>query len=81
MMGRALRNLAVWAVAIGGVLVLIGWVLPWVGARGYAGEVIRANLRDGRDATPLFYTESERTLEIAEQVQRRSENEGKFSNQ
>jgi hypothetical protein len=69
MMKRALRNLVVWACAVGVTIVLMAWVLPWVGSRGYAGEVIRANLRDGRDATALFYTESERTLEIVTQVE------------
>lgn len=73
---RALRNLAVWTAAIGGVVVLMAWVLPWAGARGYAGEVIRANLREGRDATALFYTESERTLEIVKHIQQWREDEG-----
>lgn len=80
MMQRALRNLVVWTAAIGTVVVLIAWVLPWAGARGYAGEVIRANLREGRDATALFYTESERTLEIAEQVQQRKDSQEETSN-
>jgi hypothetical protein len=66
---RLLRNLAVWACAVGATIILMAWVLPWVGSRGYAGEVIRSNLRDGRDATALFYTESERTMEIVTQVE------------
>lgn len=68
---RALRIGLVWVCAAGITLVLVAWILPWAGSRGYAGEVIRANLRDGRDATALFYTESERTLEIVKQAEGR----------
>ena len=68
-MKRILRIGLVWACAAGIVVILMAWVLPWAGARGYAGEVIRANVRDGRDATALFYTESDRTLEIVKQVE------------
>ncbi len=69
---RVVRVGLIWACAVAITIVLMVWVLPWAGTRGYAGEVIRANLRDGRDATPLFYTESDRTLEIVRQVEGRT---------
>ena len=43
---------------------LISTLLPWLAERGWAGKVVQDNLRHGRDATALFYTESERVGEI-----------------
>ena len=54
------RGLAAWAKFVAGSLLLTGAVLALM--QGYtppgpAGEVFRNNLRNGIDATPLFYTE------------------------
>jgi hypothetical protein len=73
-MTRALHVVFAWLCAAGLTVILIAWVLPWAGARGYAGEVVRANLREGRDATALFYTESERTIEIMRTLERNGKN-------
>jgi hypothetical protein len=54
------------------VCLLIAYVLPWCSEAGYAGEVIRHSYRHGRDATPLFYTESERTWEIMQKMDKES---------
>lgn len=43
---------------------LIGYVLPWAARNGYAGSVIQANYEHDRDASALFYTESERVWTI-----------------
>ena len=55
-------RLAAWARFAAGCLLLAGGVLTLM--QGYtppgpAGEVFRNNLRQGIDATPLFYTEVE----------------------
>ncbi len=63
-----LRSTALLAAAALGVALLIGTVLPWLAANGYAGSVIQANYEHDRDATALFYTESERTWQILDQV-------------
>ncbi|NUM52188.1 MAG: hypothetical protein HUU46_00965 [Candidatus Hydrogenedentes bacterium] len=68
-MKRAAWIAAVWSVAIGATVALMSTVLPWAGARGYAGSVIRNNYATGTDATALFWTESERTAEILAQIE------------
>ena len=57
---------------VAGVAGIIGGLLPWLARTGYAGAVIRENVEYGRDATPLFYTESERTTEILRRERRSS---------
>jgi len=54
------RGLAAWAKFVAGTLLLTGAVLILMQEYtppGPAGEVFRNNLRNGIDATPLFYTE------------------------
>ena len=56
------RGPAVWAKLIAGTLLLTVCVLLLMQGHappGAAGDVIRNNLRNGIDATPLFYTELE----------------------
>ncbi len=60
------RGLAAWAEFVAGALLLTGAVLVLM--QGYTppgplGAVFRNNLRDGIDATALFYTESEVSYE------------------
>jgi hypothetical protein len=62
---RTARNIGIWAAAIGVAVLLLSTVLPWLSENGYAGEVIQRNYRENIDATPLFYTECERTAEIS----------------
>ena len=42
----------------------IGYVLPYMAQHGYAGDVVQYGFEHERDATPLFYSESDRTWEI-----------------
>ena len=49
-------RLAVAALAVAGLFLLVGYAAP---PSGLAGRVIRRNLADGRDATPLFWSEAE----------------------
>lgn len=70
-MGRAqhfLRSTLICGIACVVVAALMSTVLPWLAEEGYAGEVIQYSYRNGRDATPLFYSESERTWELMKQV-------------
>jgi hypothetical protein len=67
---RAAWITLVWCGAIGGTLLLMSTVLPWAGKRGYAGEVIKNNYAAQIDASALFWTESERTLDILAQIDR-----------
>lgn len=67
-MKRAVWIAFVWCVAIGATVLLMSTVLPWAGANGYAGAVIQNNYAVENDASALFWTESERTLEILAQV-------------
>lgn len=56
------RGPVAWAKLIAGSLLLTVFVLLLMQGHtppGPAGEVIRNNLRNGIDATPLFYTELE----------------------
>lgn len=52
------------ALATLGTLILIAQVLPWAARNGYAGSVIRENYEQDRDASALFYSESDRVWEI-----------------
>lgn len=62
---RPIRQSAlIWAVTLGVVLFMISTGLPWLAEHGYAGEVIRENVRNDRDASALFYTEDDRVWEI-----------------
>ncbi|MBI4556889.1 MAG: hypothetical protein HY706_04835 [Candidatus Hydrogenedentes bacterium] len=63
-----LRAYCALVVAILLIGVLISIVLPWAGTNGYAGEVIQQNFRNDRDATALFYTESERIWELQKSI-------------
>ena len=66
----------VWSGAIGITVLLMSTVLTWAGTRGYAGSVIQNNYKQQNDATALFWTESPRTLEILERMDRqRSKND------
>lgn len=67
-MKETARNLGVWALAAGFALLLLSTVLPWLSKNGYAGEVVQRNYLDNIDATPLFYTECERTAEIVRNI-------------
>lgn len=51
-----------WAKLLAGALLLSGVILVLMQGHappGVAGEVLRNNLRNGIDATPMFYTEAE----------------------
>jgi hypothetical protein len=63
---RCRRGLAPWARFAAGALLLAAVVLGLMQGYtppGIAGEVLRNNVREGIDATPLFYTESEASYE------------------
>lgn len=40
-------------------------VLPWAGRNGWAGPVVRHNFEQDRDASALFYSESDRVWELS----------------
>lgn len=63
-MKRALHIALVWGVAVAVTVLLMSRVLPWAGTHGYAGTVIQNNYAVQNDASALFWTESDRTLEI-----------------
>lgn len=67
---RAIQIALVWGVAVAATLLLMSTVLPWAGTRGYAGAVIQNNYAVQNDASALFWTESDRTLEILAQIDR-----------
>ena len=69
-MKKVLWIALVWSGAIATTVLMMSTVLPWLGTRGYAGDVIRNNYATGCDATPLFWTESDRTLEILAHMER-----------
>ena len=73
-MKRALWISTVWGLAIGGTVLLMSTVLPWAGRNGFAGAVIEQNYREQNDASALFWTESERTLEILAAIERQRGN-------
>jgi hypothetical protein len=52
---------------LGGIViaVVVLCVLPWLAREGYAGPLVLENVEQHRDASALFYTESERVMEIA----------------
>lgn len=75
-MRRAIQIALVWGVAIGVTVLLMSTVLPWAGANGYAGAVIQNNYAVENDASALFWTESERTLEILAHVDEHRRNHG-----
>ncbi|MCC6795348.1 MAG: hypothetical protein IT366_09540 [Candidatus Hydrogenedentes bacterium] len=75
-MKRAVQILLVWGVAVSATLLLMSTLLPWAGTRGYAGSVIQNNYAQRNDATALFWTESPRTLELLEQIDRQRSNNG-----
>lgn len=52
------------AIALASVWFLVGTALPWLARSGYAGPVMRENIRHDRDATALFYAEHDRTWEV-----------------
>jgi hypothetical protein len=52
------------AIALASVWFLFGTALPWLARSGYAGPVMRENIRHDRDATALFYAEHERTWQL-----------------
>jgi hypothetical protein len=62
------RRLIYFALGLATVPLLVGGALPWLAERGYAGRVIQINYREGRDATPLFYTESEEVMRMLEKT-------------
>ncbi len=66
-----LRSTAICTAVLASVLVLISTVLPWLANSGYAGEVIQFSYQNQRDATPLFYSESDRTWELLDQIETR----------
>ncbi|GMU90947.1 MAG: hypothetical protein AMXMBFR4_00050 [Candidatus Hydrogenedentota bacterium] len=76
-MMRTVRNVGICAAAIGVAILLLSTVLPWLSQNGYAGQVIQRNYRDTIDATPLFYTECERTAEISRTVASRRSPHGR----
>ena len=59
MMRRFAKTVIVWTAAGLIVVALISAVLPWAADRGHMGRVIQDNVREGRDASGLFYTEVE----------------------
>jgi len=67
-MGARVNRWSAFVLALAAIPILVGWVLPALAESGYAGEVIQRNYREGRDATPLFYTESEETMELIRQL-------------
>lgn len=69
-MKRAAWIALVWCIAIGATVMLMSIVLPWAGTNGYAGAVIQNNYAVENDASALFWTESERTLEILAHIER-----------
>lgn len=56
------------AAAAGLCVFLISTALPWLAEQGWAGKAIQETHRRGRDATGLFYTDSQRTREILRQT-------------
>lgn len=59
-----LRRWLLLACAVLAIALAVGLLLPWLARNGYAGETIRTNLEEGRDASALFYTEYEHMHEI-----------------
>ena len=57
MMRRFAKAVIVWTAAGLILVALISTVLPWAADRGHMGRVIQDNVREGRDASGLFYTE------------------------
>jgi hypothetical protein len=64
-----LRSSALCLIVIAIVALPISTVLPWLAQSGFAGEVIESSYENQRDATPLFYSESDRTWEILSEVE------------
>ena len=67
-MHKQLRAAAICTATLLLVCFMIGYFLPWISEAGYAGEVIQYGYQNRRDATPLFYTESERTWDIMQRI-------------
>jgi len=49
---------------------VVRYVLPWAATNGYAGDVVKQNAKHDRDASALFWTESERTWTVLREVNR-----------
>ena len=63
-MAKRLYGIAQLLFGIALAIVLVAVVLPWAAENGYAGYVIQQNVIHDRDASALFYTESERAMQI-----------------
>jgi hypothetical protein len=59
-----LRGIPAFVLAVAAIGLLCAVVLPWLARSGYAGAVLQRNYDQQVDATPLFYTDSERTMEV-----------------
>lgn len=63
-MWAAIKPYLTLAAGIALALLFVSTILPWAAESGWAGSVIRQNHRDDVDASALFYTDSERVMEI-----------------
>lgn len=63
-----IRSTVQCTIALGLVAFMISTALPWLARSGFAGDVIEYSYTHERDATPLFYSESDRTWEIMNEV-------------
>lgn len=51
-----------------GIVFVIAVLLPALTRAGYAGAVIQKSYDEGRDASALFYTESDRAMELLHEI-------------
>jgi len=65
---QSLRATIIFSATVLTAMLMISQVLPWLASNGYAGDVIKYSYQNELDATPLFYTESDRTWEILDQI-------------
>ena len=65
---RIIRGLAVVSLGSAGIVFTIAVLLPALARGGYAGAVIQKSYDEGRDASALFYTESDRAMEILREL-------------
>lgn len=64
MIRRTIRALMLVLLCTSAIGLLITVVLPGLARSGYAGAVIQKSYSEGRDASALFYTESDRVMDI-----------------
>ncbi|MBI1319607.1 MAG: hypothetical protein GC168_11770 [Candidatus Hydrogenedens sp.] len=64
MIGRIAR----FVLGIALVLLLVGGIMPWLAEHGYAGRLVQTNYREGRDASPMFYSDSEEVMALLKRM-------------